>query len=209
MLLNFQELTEPTVIEQGAYMLIACGAFIFVLSFLGYCGAIKESRVLLTAYGLFIIIIVLLQVAAIVLAAIYSKEAETHTKEFFKHTIRKYYTTKNRKDAVTLSWDFMMAEVRFLLAQRFPCISRFMLREAASQQCNAIFERLPRFFSSTAAASRAARTSRWPPSSSSTRTRPAEARWCRRPAASWRARRRSSSQPTRTASTRPPPPTPT
>ena len=57
-----QELTEPTVIEQGAYMLIACGAFIFVLSFLGYCGAIKESRVLLTAYGLFIIIIVLLQV---------------------------------------------------------------------------------------------------------------------------------------------------
>ena len=75
------------MIEQGAYMLIACGAFIFVLSFLGernlagysnllflagdsnlkfsfsgYCGAIKESRVLLTAYGLFIIIIVLLQV---------------------------------------------------------------------------------------------------------------------------------------------------
>ena len=60
--LLLQELTEPTVIEQGAYMLIACGAFIFILSFLGYCGAIKESRVLLTAYGLFIIIIVLLQV---------------------------------------------------------------------------------------------------------------------------------------------------
>ena len=46
-------------------MLIACGAFIFVLSFLGYCGAIKESRVLLTAYGLFIIIIVLLQVGEV------------------------------------------------------------------------------------------------------------------------------------------------
>jgi tetraspanin-18 len=106
-----KELTEPTVIEQGAYMLIAAGAFIFVLSFLGYCGAIKESRVLLTAYGLFIIIIVLLQVAAIVLAAVYSKPAETHTKEFFQHTVRKYYTTKDRKDAVTLSWDFMQAEL--------------------------------------------------------------------------------------------------
>jgi len=57
-----QELTEPTVIEQGAYILIAAGAFIFIISFLGYCGAIKESRVLLTAYGLFIIIISLLQV---------------------------------------------------------------------------------------------------------------------------------------------------
>jgi hypothetical protein len=33
-------------------------------------------------------------------------------KEFFQHTLRKYYTTKERRDAVTLSWDFMMAEVR-------------------------------------------------------------------------------------------------
>ncbi|TRY71756.1 hypothetical protein TCAL_09985 [Tigriopus californicus] len=106
-----RELTEPTVIEQGAYILIAAGAFIFIISFLGYCGAIKESRVLLTAYGLFIVIIALLQIAMIVMAAIYKHEAETHTKDFFQHTIRKYYTTRDRKDAVTLSWDFMMAEL--------------------------------------------------------------------------------------------------
>jgi hypothetical protein len=31
-------------------------------SFLGYCGAIKESRVLLTTYGVFLIIILCLQV---------------------------------------------------------------------------------------------------------------------------------------------------
>lgn len=106
-----RELTEPTVIEQGAYILIAAGAFIFIISFLGYCGAIKESRVLLTAYGLFIIIISLLQITAIVLAAVYKQQAESHMKEFFQHTLRKYYTTKERRDAVTLSWDFMMAEL--------------------------------------------------------------------------------------------------
>ena len=99
------------MIEQGAYILMAMGAFIFIISFLGYCGSIKESRVLLTAYGLFIIIIVMLQIAGIVLAAIYKEQTETHTKEFFQHTIRKYYTTRDRKDAVTLSWDFIMAEV--------------------------------------------------------------------------------------------------
>ena len=33
----FQELTEPSVIEQGAYILIAAGAFIFIISFLGEC----------------------------------------------------------------------------------------------------------------------------------------------------------------------------
>ena len=32
-----QELTEPSVIEQGAYILIAAGAFIFIISFLGNC----------------------------------------------------------------------------------------------------------------------------------------------------------------------------
>lgn len=106
-----RELTEPTVIEQGAYILIAAGAFIFIISFLGYCGAIKESRVLLTAYGLFIIIIALLQITAVVLATVYRGQAEKHTKEFFQYTISKYYTTKSQRDAVTLSWDFMMSEL--------------------------------------------------------------------------------------------------
>ncbi len=56
------------------------------------------------------------QITAIVLAAVYKQQAETHTKEFFQHTLRKYYTTKERRDAVTLSWDFMMAEVNILIA---------------------------------------------------------------------------------------------
>ncbi|XP_023342103.1 CD82 antigen [Eurytemora carolleeae] len=36
-----KEFSEPDVIEQAAYVLIALGAFIFIISFLGYCGAIK------------------------------------------------------------------------------------------------------------------------------------------------------------------------
>lgn len=106
-----RELTEPTVIEQLAYILIAAGAFIFIISFLGYCGAIKESRVLLTAYGLFIIIIILLQVAAIVLAAVYKEKAEVEAKKVLKHTIVEHYTHKSHRNAVTLLWDFMMAEL--------------------------------------------------------------------------------------------------
>lgn len=56
---------EPTVIENAAYILIAIGAFIFIISFLGYCGSIKESRVLLTSYGIFLIIIFILEVRVI------------------------------------------------------------------------------------------------------------------------------------------------
>jgi hypothetical protein len=45
---QFQQITQPTVIEQAAYILIAAGAFMFIVSFLGYCGALRESRCLLT-----------------------------------------------------------------------------------------------------------------------------------------------------------------
>ena len=58
------------MIEQAAYILIALGAFIFIISFLGYCGAIKESRVLLTAYGIFLIIIFALQVIYILILSV-------------------------------------------------------------------------------------------------------------------------------------------
>ncbi len=180
-----QDLTEPTVIEQGAYILIAAGAFIFIISFLGYCGAIKESRVLLTAYGLFIIIIAVLQVrresknrarseellsngsvayssdciahtaiayssigtvlgrtyfqvACIVVSALNKEKAEHHTQEFFLHTIRKYYTTSDRKDAVTLSWDFMMAEVMSYCSYQAVQPKRHISFRTVHQRCRKV-----------------------------------------------------------------------
>ncbi len=49
-----QNLVQPAVITQSAYLLIAAGAFIFIVSFLGYCGAVKESRVLLGLVGIWL-----------------------------------------------------------------------------------------------------------------------------------------------------------
>merc|ERR1719184_525180 len=98
-----KEFVEPAVIEQAAYILIALGAFIFIISFLGYCGAIKESRVLLTAYAIFLIIIFALQVTLILLCTMYKSHADHHSKGFLKSTLAKYYTVGDNKDAVTLS----------------------------------------------------------------------------------------------------------
>ena len=57
-----QEFSNPSVLDHTAYILIAIGGFVFIISFLGYCGALQESRLMLTAYGLFLIIIFALQV---------------------------------------------------------------------------------------------------------------------------------------------------
>jgi hypothetical protein len=61
-LIIVQQFEEPDVLDHAAYILIAIGFFIFIISFLGYCGAIQENKVLLTAYGLFLIIIFALEV---------------------------------------------------------------------------------------------------------------------------------------------------
>lgn len=107
-----KEFVEPAVIDQAGYILIALGAFIFIISFLGYCGSIKESRVLLTAYGIFLIIIFCLQIALVVLCTAYKSHADTHTKGFLKHTLETYYTTGSNKDAVTHSWDLIMSHMQ-------------------------------------------------------------------------------------------------
>lgn len=109
---QFQQFTQPTVIEQASYILIACGAFVFFISFLGYCGAVRESKCLLTCYGGLLIIILILEITAGVLAAVYRQEAEEKTLHFLKTSITKYYGSQNNSDAVTLMWNYLMAQMK-------------------------------------------------------------------------------------------------
>ena len=62
----FQEFYQSYTLDHSAYILIAIGAFIFIISFFGYFGSLQENRILLTTYGIFLIIIFALQVSIIV-----------------------------------------------------------------------------------------------------------------------------------------------
>ncbi|XP_065568327.1 tetraspanin-18-like isoform X2 [Artemia franciscana] len=105
-----QQYSQPPVIEQGAYILISAGAFVFIISFLGYCGAIKESRLLLMLYGVFIVLIFTMEIAAGTLAAVYRRETERQLKVYLTQTIKDHYTTMKQADAITLAWNSAMAE---------------------------------------------------------------------------------------------------
>jgi len=106
-----KEFVEPAVIEQAGYILLALGGFIFILSFLGYCGSIKESRVLLTTYGIFLIIIFALQVCLILLCSIYKSQATDHSKKFLKSSLSDHYSSSHNKNGVSLGWDMVMAHL--------------------------------------------------------------------------------------------------
>ncbi|XP_055376889.1 tetraspanin-18 isoform X2 [Condylostylus longicornis] len=107
---HIKQFTQPAVIEQLAYVLIICGAIMFILSFLGYCGAIRESRCLLTTYGIFMIIILIAEISVAGLAFGYKERAKSETKTFLQTTISKYYSSTEHTDAVTLVWNNIMAQ---------------------------------------------------------------------------------------------------
>ncbi|XP_011180604.1 CD82 antigen [Zeugodacus cucurbitae] len=105
------QFTQPRVIEQMAYVLIAIGAVMFFMSFLGYCGAIRESRCLLTTYGVFMILLLIAEIVAGGLAAFYKEKARAETKTFLQSTISDYYSTHENMDAVTLMWNQLMSQM--------------------------------------------------------------------------------------------------
>uniref|UniRef100_A0A8B9S3R1 Tetraspanin 8 n=1 Tax=Apteryx owenii TaxID=8824 RepID=A0A8B9S3R1_APTOW len=61
----------------GVDLLIAVGSIIMVLGFLGCCGAIKESRCMLLLFFIGLLLILILQVTAGILGAVYRSQIET------------------------------------------------------------------------------------------------------------------------------------
>ncbi|KAL1506827.1 hypothetical protein ABEB36_006117 [Hypothenemus hampei] len=109
---TLETFTSPAFIQQASYILIAIGAFTFLISFLGYCGALKESQCMLTLYGILLIVILIMEIAAGVVAAIYKTKAEEQTKNLLKMSLEKYYNGTDSKDAVTLAWDSLQMNLK-------------------------------------------------------------------------------------------------
>ncbi|XP_020706474.1 tetraspanin-18 isoform X2 [Athalia rosae] len=102
--------TDAEVIRLIAYILIAAGALTFVVSFLGYCGAMFESRCLLCFYGVLLVLILVLQCIAVGLAFGFREDAENETRNFFKSTI-KFYASSDKAETVTVVWDGIMTQL--------------------------------------------------------------------------------------------------
>ncbi|NWY42887.1 TSN8 protein, partial [Sylvia atricapilla] len=65
-----------TIVLAGVNLLIAVGAIIMVLGFLGCCGAAKESRCMLMLFFIALLLILILQITGGVLGAVYKPQVE-------------------------------------------------------------------------------------------------------------------------------------
>lgn len=111
-------LNNTSLLETASIVFIAVGAFLFIVSFAGCCGAIKESPCLLVLYIFIVVALMLVQIAAVVLLVLFKSAVEDKTMNFMHQTIKEKYVgisaDENEKiteslDPVSISWDFLMA----------------------------------------------------------------------------------------------------
>uniref|UniRef100_H3D570 Tetraspanin n=1 Tax=Tetraodon nigroviridis TaxID=99883 RepID=H3D570_TETNG len=98
----FNGTDSPTVFFTGVYILIAAGALMMVVGFLGCCGAIKESPCMLGLFFLFLLLIFAVEVAAGIWGLSNKDKVVTDVTEFYKQTYNNYWSTKQEALKETL-----------------------------------------------------------------------------------------------------------
>ncbi|CAH1716624.1 unnamed protein product [Chironomus riparius] len=109
---HIDRFTEPQLVDQTVYIFIVIGSLMFVLGFLGYCGALRESQCLLSLYGVCLIILLVLEIVLFVFAVAYQDVVKDETESFLKTTIKEYKSSGKEKDGVTLMWNQLMAQFK-------------------------------------------------------------------------------------------------
>ncbi|KAK9879961.1 hypothetical protein WA026_008470 [Henosepilachna vigintioctopunctata] len=88
------------------WILIAVGIFIFIIAFLGCCGAVKESHCMITTFAFLLIVIFVLEVTVGVMGYIHRNEVEHMLEDKLNSTISDYYIN----DDIKSSWDIAQHE---------------------------------------------------------------------------------------------------
>lgn len=91
------------------YFLIAIGALLVILGFLGCCGAQKESKCLLIMFFSIVLIIFIAEIAGAVVALVYSSVAESFLTSVLTPVLKNEYGSNQ---AVTSSWNNTMNDLK-------------------------------------------------------------------------------------------------
>ncbi|XP_062612230.1 tetraspanin-18-like [Saccostrea cucullata] len=101
-----------SLIRTGALVLIASGGVAVLIGFLGCCGAVKENNCLLFAYCVVMVVILFVQIAAVVIAAIFQNKVTEDLKVFLKSRLSAQYEGSiTTKDPFSLGLD--VAQIQF------------------------------------------------------------------------------------------------
>ncbi|KAM9503793.1 tetraspanin-18B isoform 1-T1 [Salvelinus alpinus] len=103
---GFKEIVAANpLLFTGVYIILALGGMLFLLGFLGCCGAIRENKCLLMFFFMLILVIFLAELAAAILAFIFREHL---TREYFTKELKMHYLGYNNTDVFTGTWNAIM-----------------------------------------------------------------------------------------------------
>uniref|UniRef100_A0A8C6URN3 Tetraspanin n=1 Tax=Neogobius melanostomus TaxID=47308 RepID=A0A8C6URN3_9GOBI len=105
--LGFREIVASNpLLFTGVYLLLALGSMLFLLGFMGCCGAIRENKCLLLIFFMLILFIFLSELAAAVLAFLFREHL---TREYFTRELKRHYQGQNHSDVFSSTWNAVMS----------------------------------------------------------------------------------------------------
>ncbi|XP_073793756.1 tetraspanin 35 isoform X1 [Danio rerio] len=116
-ILNFMQSLPGASSQMGqvlnvGYLLIALGAVLVVLGFLGCCGAIKESRCMLMLFFIIILIIFIAEVAGAIVILAFRPLAETLIKQLGVDAVKSLQSDFGKNQDVTGLWNTTMTGMK-------------------------------------------------------------------------------------------------
>ncbi|XP_045474137.1 CD63 antigen-like [Harmonia axyridis] len=102
---NYSNFVYPSF-QIAPLVLIAVGVIIFIVAFLGCCGAAKESQCMISTFAILLIVIFVLEIAAGIIGYIHRNEVEVMLEDKLNSTISDYYINEDIKR----TWDVAQHE---------------------------------------------------------------------------------------------------
>jgi len=115
-----EEFQNISVIDYGAFVLVAIGVAILIQSFLGCSGTLmgccgsRKTRTCLVTYGVLVALVMVMEVVVAVLVLhVYMSEVSGEARQFMEETIKTDYVLPSQGEAndVTILWDRIMTSM--------------------------------------------------------------------------------------------------
>ncbi|XP_022082720.1 CD151 antigen-like [Acanthaster planci] len=103
-------LLNSELLRSATYIIIAAGAFVFLVAVCGCFGALCENKCLLILYFLLLFIVFAAQIAAGILAALYTRQISTYLETESTMFLKDDYN-RTGKELATAAWDFIQTEL--------------------------------------------------------------------------------------------------
>ncbi|XP_064594969.1 tetraspanin-9-like [Liolophura sinensis] len=101
-----------SLVGKAAVALIISGVIIFIIGFLGMCGAMCTIKWMLCLYAVIITVIILAEVVGVILLFTMTAQIEGFIQSFLRGTLKKSYAGAKSNDAASLAWNYAFTELQ-------------------------------------------------------------------------------------------------